>query len=137
MVVRPVASLVEIVDYGDGHCVHLLGADSHQEWEDNPYFKRLKKPHTFWYRSEGRSPLAAPPLFQNQHEVQHGDVFWHKAADRYQMWMWDNDEAGGSWRSVPIGQEREDGRFLSLTESRLEPSWVAASWFGKRVNACE
>lgn len=75
-------------------------------------------------------------MLRNQHDVRVGDIFYHKTADSIQLWIWESDEGGLSWRAVRMGHPRSDGRHLSVTEKKLEPSWVCSEWCSKHISAC-
>ncbi|KAI0364052.1 hypothetical protein BV20DRAFT_983397 [Pilatotrama ljubarskyi] len=100
-----------------------------------PYHKRQTKPHTAWFSSEGERPITYPPLMRNQHEVRLGDVFCHKTPEASQLWVWEATERGSCWREARVGYERPDGRRLSITDKKREPSWVGPEWCSKRISA--
>lgn len=79
----------------------------------------------------------APPLLHPNCGVQLGDVFFHKWADRFQLWLWQQDDDTGDniWRSVEIGHEREDGHRLTITAQSQRPSWVGGDWSVKHISA--
>ncbi|KAL1941593.1 hypothetical protein VTO73DRAFT_7032 [Trametes versicolor] len=99
-----------------------------------PYIKRQPRP-TPWFGSEGTARIVQPPILRNQHDVRIGDIFYHKTPTSVQLWLRKGSEDGHTWQAVPIGHRRLDDRCLSLTEKKLEPSWVCSEWCGKRITA--
>ncbi|KAH9854809.1 hypothetical protein C2E23DRAFT_883373 [Lenzites betulinus] len=97
------------------------------------HYTRQTKPHTAWFASESDDPIACPPTMDNQYDVRVGDVFCHKTPEMSQLWLWVSD--GSGWSAVRIGHVRADGRCLSITDVKGEPSWVGSDWFGKRLTA--
>lgn len=75
-------------------------------------------------------------MLRNQHDVRIGDVFYHKTPTSVQLWLQKGGEDGHAWQAVLVGHRRLDGRYLSLTEKKLEPSWVCSEWCSKRIAAC-
>ncbi|KAJ8457605.1 hypothetical protein ONZ51_g11427 [Trametes cubensis] len=100
-----------------------------------PYLRRSLKPHTAWFGSEGMYKISYPPTLRNQHDVRVGDVFRHKTPNSIQLWLRETTEGGARWRAVRIGLRRSDGRYLSVTEKKYEPSWVCSEWCNKRICA--
>ncbi len=104
-----------------------------------PKYDRQDKTHGGWAGSEGRGPIAAPPIFQNENDIRLGDVYHHQVPDDFQLWLRVLGEEGPYWLSVPAGYIREsDGRYLSVTQQKLEPSWITSiEWCNKCIRAGE
>ncbi|KAI9059818.1 hypothetical protein FKP32DRAFT_1679510 [Trametes sanguinea] len=83
---------------------------------------------TAWFKSESSSEISAPPDFSTSPLVRTGDVFLHCTPNNtYQLWVWEcgpQKAVGPRWVSVPLGHRRWDGRKLTVTSRRREPSWV-------------
>ncbi|KAJ8463966.1 hypothetical protein ONZ51_g9904 [Trametes cubensis] len=145
----PEASVPDDNGHGGGHppanMLHLASATANSNdrifTEDDgvstslPYYKRELKPHTAWFGSKGTQKISQPPIMCNQHEVRVGDVFRHLAPDAVQLWLWEAAQGEARWRRVHCGFQREDGRYLSVTEKKKEPSWVCSEWCYKRISA--
>ncbi|RPD81760.1 hypothetical protein L226DRAFT_564425 [Lentinus tigrinus ALCF2SS1-7] len=103
-----------------------------------PRYNRQNKTHGDWAGSEGPEPINAPPIFENENDIRIGDVYRHLIPDDCQLWLRVLGDDGPFWLSVPAGYEREDGRFLSLTQQKQEPSWITSSeWCNKCIRAAK
>ncbi|KAI0827480.1 hypothetical protein BC628DRAFT_1418573 [Trametes gibbosa] len=111
--------------------VPAVSSISDESYEHPRNYTRQTKPHTAWFGSEGTAPITAPPPMGNQHDVRSGDLFCHKTPEVCQLWVW----TSGTWRPVNLGYQRPDGRCLSLTKKKKEPSWVGSEWCAKRMSA--
>ncbi|TFK80424.1 hypothetical protein K466DRAFT_605348 [Polyporus arcularius HHB13444] len=101
-----------------------------------PRYNRQEKTYGDWAGSEGLEPIAAPPLFANESEICLGDVYRHSTPDDCQLWLRVLGENGPYWLPVPLGHEREDHRFLSVTQQKQEPSWITSyEWCLKCIRA--
>lgn len=91
---------------------------------------------TFWFESEGDRPIESPPDLTAQGDLHVGDLFYHRNTIRpkcSQLWIWIEDTAMGfTWKPVKIGHRHSDGRRLTLTEKRKNPSWIGEKWFVRR-----
>lgn len=90
-----------------------------------------------FFEIEGTNPVDSPPDFTPDEDVQLGDVFYYRYkgnSAKSRLWIWRFDAVQGvrNWKRVKIGQRREDGRRLTLSESRKNPSWVSKAWFARR-----
>ncbi|EIW65133.1 uncharacterized protein TRAVEDRAFT_42517 [Trametes versicolor FP-101664 SS1] len=90
-----------------------------------------------FFEIEGTNPVDSPPDFTPDEDVQLGDVFYYRykgnsAKSRLWIWCFDTVQGVRNWKRVKIGQRREDGRRLTLSESRKNPSWVSKAWFARR-----
>ncbi|KAL7284233.1 hypothetical protein ACG7TL_001515 [Trametes sanguinea] len=91
---------------------------------------------TAYFQMKGTTPIAHPPVLTSEDGLEIGDVFhvlnvlnWKHS----QLWIWDlGDEAVPFWKPIKLGYRRQDGRRLTLTEKRRNPSWVADNWFTRR-----
>ena len=93
------------------------------------YIRRSTK-RASWFESSSGTLLAHPPDFSSRKDVQSDDIFIHKGKDTYQMWIWEKANGGpADWKRVWIGYIRpSDGKALSVTPTRKEPSWVSEKW---------
>ncbi len=92
---------------------------------------------TYWFEIEGEQPIEAPPDISSQGDLQPGDLFYYRNivnGKRSQIWIWIADEIMMEhiWKPVKIGYQRTDGRRLTLTEKRKNPSWIGEKWFVRR-----
>lgn len=93
------------------------------------YIRRSNK-HASWFESSSRTAIAYPPDFSIRKDVELEDVFIHWANDAYQLWVWEEDREGNAvWKRVWLGYARpSDGRQLSVTPARKQPSWISEQW---------
>ncbi|KAI0083221.1 hypothetical protein BDY19DRAFT_998747 [Irpex rosettiformis] len=86
-----------------------------------------------WFESSSGTLIAHPPDFSSRGDVELEDVFIHKVKDTYQLWIWEKDSTGQVvWKRVWLGYPRpSDGRKLTVTPTRKEPSWVSEQWASK------
>ncbi|OSC96418.1 hypothetical protein PYCCODRAFT_1472634 [Trametes coccinea BRFM310] len=91
---------------------------------------------TPYFEIEGSQPIASPPPFTGEEDVQIGDIFYYRNTEdsrRSQMWIWQLDPTQGAyWKRVHVGYKREDGRRLTLTEKKRIPSWIGEKWYMRR-----
>ncbi|OJT15121.1 Spindle pole body-associated protein sad1 [Trametes pubescens] len=106
--------------------------DDTRSESDLPYVKRNIKA---WFETQSAVKILSPPLLQNQLHIRVGDVFCHKTPRSIQFWLSEVRQGAQAWRAVRMGQERADGRYLSVSEKKLEPSWVCQEWCQKRMAA--
>ncbi|KAI0351501.1 hypothetical protein OH77DRAFT_1429563 [Trametes cingulata] len=88
---------------------------------------------TWWFETRSDQPIPYPPDLTRQGDLQLGDLFLHRYGDQHQLWHWvDETGEGPRWKSVHVGSRRADGRRLTLTPKKKQPSWVGEKWFIRR-----
>ncbi|TFK92432.1 hypothetical protein K466DRAFT_595194 [Polyporus arcularius HHB13444] len=90
---------------------------------------------TAWFQTKGASPIPQPPHFVEEKRYL-GDLFYHRHPvdpDRSQLWIWlASPGLPPRWKPVDVGYRREDGRYLSKTPKRKDPSWIRRDYFERR-----
>ncbi|KAI0742324.1 hypothetical protein C8Q80DRAFT_1273016 [Daedaleopsis nitida] len=92
---------------------------------------------THFWESFSLIPLRQPPDLSSHPDLVFGDVYCNIVKGNVptvQLWHWTR-EAGsdGVWQKVKEGYQREDGRQLSITPTRHQPSWVSQEWYRKQL----
>ncbi|KAJ3554673.1 hypothetical protein NM688_g2987 [Phlebia brevispora] len=84
-----------------------------------------------WFQVSTKKALSSPPILSS---AEPGDIFLNRLPnDSHRFWIWSAGEGNELvWKSVPLWYKREDGKYLSLSKSRRNPSWVGEVW-GKRM----
>lgn len=87
---------------------------------------------TAWYEDRSPQALQAPPPAYELPGAERGDIFFHNASAESKFWILRQRDDQLVWESIPLGYRRSDGRRLSLTKTRGEPSWICDAWYKKR-----
>ncbi|KAJ2987709.1 hypothetical protein NUW54_g9347 [Trametes sanguinea] len=91
---------------------------------------------TYWWDCNSREPLREPPDIKDKSELACGDLFCNHIAgvDMPQVWLCSAIENGRPvWKPIAEGEDRPDGRKLSITPKTKKPSWVKAQWCVKQM----
>ncbi|RDX40142.1 hypothetical protein OH76DRAFT_1490547 [Lentinus brumalis] len=92
---------------------------------------------TYFWESFTAVPLHHPPDLSSYPRLTAGDIFCNHVRDgsrAVQLWSWIiGDDGVGSWKRVREGDIREDGRRLTVTPKRQQPSWVSPNWGEKQL----
>ncbi|KAI0696209.1 hypothetical protein C8T65DRAFT_743658 [Cerioporus squamosus] len=91
---------------------------------------------TAWFEIRSAVAIPEPPHFVKE-KCLLGDVFYRRDtldSRKSQLWIWVPDGRGPRWMPIYVGYRRSDGRLLSLTRKRKNPSWIRQHWF-VRLNA--
>ncbi|TFK78754.1 hypothetical protein K466DRAFT_606689 [Polyporus arcularius HHB13444] len=89
---------------------------------------------TAWFQTNGDRRISYPPHFVEERRFV-GDLFYHRRTDdqkKSQLWLWVESDVGHRWMSVKIGYRRADGKYLSYTETKKNPSWIDRVYFVRR-----
>lgn len=84
-------------------------------------------------------PLRQPPNLTKYPDLTVGDIYCNIVlaegqSPMPQVWIWTPAVDGtGYWKRASPGDVREDGRRLTITPRRLQPSWVKPDWGVKRL----
>lgn len=93
---------------------------------------------TWWFETESDEALSTPPDLSARTDIQAWDIFYHKYPGRFQLWVLVTDSSNSlRWKLVNLGYARTDGKRLTLTEQRKQPSWVSESWYVKSLKKKE
>lgn len=86
-----------------------------------------------WFESQSAILIAHPPDFSSRSDIELEDVFINRVQETYQLWIWEKDNTGKAvWKRIWLGYARpSDGRKLTVTPVRKEPSWVSEQWASK------
>ena len=88
---------------------------------------------TFWFQSASDNLIAQPPDFSSCPKVRPGDLYYHRAGETAQLWIWVADASSAKyWKEVGLGFMREDRRRLILTDTTKIPSWIGESTFNTK-----
>lgn len=92
----------------------------------------------YYFQTQSTKALAHPPDLSRRRDLEEEDLFIHKYGgddDDPQFWIWINEEGRGlQWKRVYVGYRRpSDGRHLTLTPKRRDPSWLETSWYLTRL----
>ncbi|KAI0744911.1 hypothetical protein C8Q76DRAFT_789378 [Earliella scabrosa] len=92
---------------------------------------------TYFWESFTAVPLQAPPDLSSYPDLTVGDLYCNHArgdSPTMQLWIWSVAADGsGYWKKAREGDVREDGRRLTITPKRQQPSWVSADWGIKQL----
>ncbi|CDO73918.1 hypothetical protein BN946_scf185016.g75 [Trametes cinnabarina] len=91
---------------------------------------------THWWECNSREPLREPPDIKDKSELASGDLFCNHVAgvDMPQVWICSAIKNGHPvWKPIAEGEDRPDGRKLSITPKTKKPSWVKAQWCVKQM----
>ncbi|RPD60322.1 hypothetical protein L226DRAFT_577049 [Lentinus tigrinus ALCF2SS1-7] len=92
---------------------------------------------TYFWESFTAVPLCQPPDLTAHPDLTAGDLYSNIVrgeSKSVQLWMWTVDaEGAGAWKRVREGDVREDGRRLTVTPKRQQPSWVSPNWGVKQL----
>ncbi|KAI0713508.1 hypothetical protein C8Q76DRAFT_693409 [Earliella scabrosa] len=92
---------------------------------------------THFWESFTAIPLPEPPNLSSYPDLTVGDLYCNHvrgAAPSIQLWLWSVAVDGtGYWKKAREGDVREDGRRLTITPKRQQPSWVSADWGIKQL----
>ena len=76
--------------------------------------------------------MAAPPSKLSEHpDLKDGDVYMHRTPRDSQLWMWEAERK--AWTEIDEYYKRSDGRYITFTDKRRDPSWVSASWATRKM----
>ncbi|OSD03009.1 hypothetical protein PYCCODRAFT_1467317 [Trametes coccinea BRFM310] len=94
---------------------------------------------TTWFEISGVDPIQYPPDFVAQPVLEPGDLFYYRhptIASRSQLWILvANAQGEPHWKAAHVGIRREkDGRRLTLSPKKKNPSWVAVKWYQRRLH---
>lgn len=89
---------------------------------------------TAWFEDRSITPPVAPPSARELPDAERGDLFFHNGPTEAKFWILHKSEDHLVWKNISLGYTRKDGRKLSITEGRGEPSWVGDEWFDKRAH---
>lgn len=93
---------------------------------------------TYFWESFTAVPLHHPPDLSSYPTLTAGDIFCNHVRDgsrAVQLWIWTIGDGVGSWKRVREGDVREDGRRLTVTPKRQQPSWVSPTWGEKQLRS--
>ncbi|RPD78446.1 hypothetical protein L226DRAFT_610364 [Lentinus tigrinus ALCF2SS1-7] len=92
---------------------------------------------TYFWESFTTVPLRHPPDLSSYPELTVGDVYCNilRGETRgVQLWIWViGDDGVGHWKRAREGDMRDDGRRLTITPKRQQPSWVSPTWGVKQL----
>ncbi|KAI0746382.1 hypothetical protein C8Q80DRAFT_1121228 [Daedaleopsis nitida] len=96
---------------------------------------------TYFWESFTMNSLRQPPDLSSYVDLCAGDIYCNKicSSDKsslptVQLWIWTVDNKGdGSWKRATEGEQRDDGRRLTITPQRQQPSWVSHHWALKQL----
>ncbi|KAI0752996.1 hypothetical protein C8Q80DRAFT_1118245 [Daedaleopsis nitida] len=117
----------------------LFRAPSYRGSTPSSVSSQMSKRGKGWVGSEGEDLLDAPPVDPDVLPAL-GDIHRRKACGHeppfYQLWLRVAAMDGRHvWTPVMPGYEREDGRWLILTQKRKDPSWVLESHYKSVMRA--
>ncbi|KAI0694472.1 hypothetical protein C8T65DRAFT_744351 [Cerioporus squamosus] len=124
----------------DGGIVTRFG-----EQDGEPIFIRQKRVTsttepdvvTYFWESFTTVPLRQPPTLTMYPDLTVGDLYCNHVKGEVkatQLWIWTmGSDGAGYWKRAREGDVREDGRRLTLTPKRKQPSWVSPSWGVKQL----
>ncbi len=91
---------------------------------------------TYFWESFTAVPLLQPTNLTSHADLAIGDVYCNhvRGAAKPQLWIWTAGADGeGLWKRASEGDMREDGRRLTVTPKRKQPSWVLPGWAVKQL----
>ncbi|KAF7798360.1 hypothetical protein EIP86_009581 [Pleurotus ostreatoroseus] len=93
------------------------------------YMRSASKSAT-WFEASSGKRMRHPPDLSSRSDLEIGDVFYNRLDDgNSQFWLWTYHANGTTiWKPIPLNYEREDGKRLTLTPTRQQPSWVTEKW---------
>ncbi|RDX47413.1 hypothetical protein OH76DRAFT_1484767 [Lentinus brumalis] len=92
---------------------------------------------TYFWESFTTTPLRQPPTLTMYPDLTVGDVYCNHVKGEVkatQLWIWTMGSDGSAyWKRAREGDVREDGRRLTVTPKRKQPSWVSKNWGVKQL----
>ena len=92
---------------------------------------------TYFWESFTAIPLGQPPDLAAYNDLAIGDIYCNIVRgdiEAVQLWIWTMGSDGtGYWKRAREGDVREDGRRLTITPKRQQPSWVSPTWGVKQL----
>ncbi|KAJ2992382.1 hypothetical protein NUW54_g7948 [Trametes sanguinea] len=95
---------------------------------------------TTWFEISGVNAIEYPPDFTPADDIELEDLFYYRhptnEAMHSRLWIWVADKEGRPyWKDAPIGTTRgRDGRRLTLTEKKKNPSWVIPKLYLRKLH---
>ncbi|KAI0740500.1 hypothetical protein C8Q76DRAFT_790945 [Earliella scabrosa] len=137
------ATLATIAEYvkPNGELITRYG-----EMDGEPFFIKDNRttstidPHVrtpFW-ESFSSEPIDHPPDLTSYPDLKVDDLYSNVVLDlpqiMVQLWIWTvGADGSGFWKKTREGDVREDGRRLTITPTRHQPSWVSPGWGIKQL----
>lgn len=92
-------------------------------------FQRRHFKGTTWFQLKTIEPMRAPPVDLSAcPDLREGDLFYNRVQDgRYALWLWEGKGGKAIWKPVLPQYKRQDGKILTLTQKRKNPSWVSVT----------
>ncbi|KAI0702556.1 hypothetical protein C8Q76DRAFT_789324 [Earliella scabrosa] len=137
------ASLATIADYlrPNGELITRYG-----EMDGEPFFLKDNRTtsttdpdvRTPFWESFSAEPILNPPDLTSYPDLKVGDLYSNVVLDlptvTVQLWTWSVSADGkGYWKKTREGAVRDDGRRLTITPTRHQPSWVSPGWGIKQL----